>query len=1039
MATRPLLFGLGPTGSGSENNRLHVLPNSVIFLPGTPLQPEKAVGPVPPAGENRSLDEQDERPDVRRLRYPVTMSPLSVTRPVTEPANAPLLHFVDWVKQYVHGEERAEAQIFLDRFFQALGHGGILETGGTPEFKVRRAKDSGGGVGFADYVWKPVVLIEMKRRGTHLSRWLPQAFSYWTRLAPDRPSYVILCNFDEFWIYDFNRQLDEPVERLRLADLPNRLASLSFLTPERIPPVFSNDHESVTRDAAVALAECYRSVATKAGDELAQRFSLQMLVALFAQNTDLLPVNLVTGLLQDCDSPQSAFDLLGTLFRHMNTRGVVEGGRYKGVRYFNGGLFSAPAAIELDPAELALLRQAASFDWSKVRPEIFGTLFEQTLKDSERRAFGAHYTSPVDIMKVVGPTIVDPWRERIENANTLADFDRLLSTMLNYRVLDPACGSGNFLYVAYRELKRLESQLLDLKRERRRSDGLKNQGEMGFVSTRQFFGIDINEFAVELAKATLVIAHQHAILELKLGENGLPLDNLDGNFIAGDALLASDGSRRAWPPADVVIGNPPFLGAKRIKPERGGEYAKSLRKAYPEVPGMADYCVHWIRRTHDHLPPCTLENPLGGRAGLVGTQNIRNNRSRAGGLDYVCQSGEIVDAVENQTWSGDANVHVSIVNWIKTQDPALFPAERRLWKSNKTGLDLQVVPKISSALSSEADVSGRKALDCNRQPKRCFQGKIPGYDGFLLMPDEAHRFLPECSPVLVPYLTGRELLDPFEIRRWAIDFGNCNLEQANHFGPAFAIVRERVLPKVREAAEEAAKSSSDMAQARGEHLDRWWQFWNRRDELSRVLKGLPRYAACSRVSRRPIIAFLSSQICPSDLVQVFAFADDYSFGILQSVAHFEWYRTSSRLKVESDLRYSVREVFETFPWPQGPMFLGPTPQAILGIAEAARDLREVRRTALDGSGQGLRDLYRALELPGRSSLKDAQASLDERVRDAYGFGSGEDVRAGLLALNQSISARAHDSKAVVSPGIPPSWVGSTDPLFSTDCYLAENP
>src|SRR5208283_489824 len=155
--------------------------------------------------------------------------------------------------------------------------------------------------------------------------------------------------------------------------------------------------------------------------------------------------------------------------------------------------------------------------------------------------------------------------------------------------------------------------------------------------------------------------------------------NLDQNFIAADALLTPEGLPAQWPKADVIIGNPPFLGAKKLKPERGPDYVNTLRRAYAEVPGMADYCVYWIRKAHDHLPACTTADPVAGRAGLVGTQNIRNNQSRVGGLDYVVQTGTVVEAVDNQPWSGEANVHVSIANWVKTQAPALLPSKRKLW------------------------------------------------------------------------------------------------------------------------------------------------------------------------------------------------------------------------------------------------------------------------------------------------------------------------------------------------------------------------
>ena len=210
----------------------------------------------------------------------------------------------------------------------------------------------------------------------------------------------------------------------------------------------------------------------------------------------------------------------------------------------------------------------------------------------------------------------------------------LTDRLHHFRVRDPACGSGNFLYIAYRELKRVEARIFErmeteFKREAKQADQLR----LSFLSAQNFYGLDILPFAVEIAKVTMMIARKLAIDELHITENALPLINLDDNFIAADALLTPDGLPTPWPTADVIIGNPPFLGAKLLKPERGPDYVNTLRRAYPEVPGMADYCVYWIRKAHDHLPPCTAADPVAGRAGLVGTQNIRNNQSRVGGLD----------------------------------------------------------------------------------------------------------------------------------------------------------------------------------------------------------------------------------------------------------------------------------------------------------------------------------------------------------------------------------------------------------------------
>jgi len=463
------------------------------------------------------------------------------------------------------------------------------------------------------------------------------------------------------------------------------------------------------------------------------------------------------------------------------------------------------------------------------------------------------------------------------------------------------------------------------------------------------------------------------------------------------------------------------------------------------VPGMADYCVYWFRKAQGHLRECTADDPVAGRAGLVGTQNIRNNQSRVGGLDYIVETGTIVEAVDNQPWSGEADVHVSIANWANTKNPALVPPLKRLWFNvNQSGtgkiegkkgfariksfdLAYRETRFINSALSDDIDVSRKKPLAINGSPKRCFQGKIPGYAGFVLDADEAQQISQDSAAVVVPYLIGRELLADFKIVRWAIDFGNRGMQEAATFKSAFAHCKLAVLPEVQRRYEDARNAGTDMAKAREEHLGRWWQFWNRRDGLSETLRSLPRYVGCSRVTRRPVMVFLSSAICPSDLVQVFAFDDDYSFGILQSLAHFEWYRKSSRLKVESDLRYSVRAVFETFPWPQSPQT-----SDVGAVANAGREIRRIRAESMRMRAGGLRALYRLLELPGKHPLKDAHAELDRAVVRAYGFSPTSDILSQTLELNAQVARAEAEHRQVTGPGVPASG-GSEGQLLTDDC------
>lgn len=653
--------------------------------------------------------------------------------------SARLSSFSAWAAKHIKGDEKGEAQIFLDRLFQAFGWPGLLEAEAGCEYRVRK---EAGGTSFADLVWKPVVVIEMKKRGADLNKHYSQAFTYWTRLVPNRPRYAVLCNFDEFWVYDFETQMDTPVDRVAVADLADRYGPLNFLFKGDIEPVFGNHNEGVTRDAADKLAACFNSMVKRGVTrDLAQRFILQMLMSLFAEDIGLLEKYFVSRLLDECKTPEDAYDKLGGLFTAMNNKAGNSGGRYKGVAYFNGGLFAAPAHVELVAEERGLLKEACLFGWGKVRPEIFGTIFEHSLGKEARHATGAHYTSPVDIMKIVGPTIVEPWRQAINSTSKQGELRQLAHRLSTFAVLDPACGSGNFLFTAYRELKRLEAELYARLAELFPKTQDPAQRALGLLTTTNFYGMDINPFAVEIARVTMMLAHKLSIDELHVSEAALPLDNLDANFRAVDALIMPDGSQTPWFKTDVIIGNPPFLGAKLLKPTLGDDYMKRVRKAYPKVPGMADLCVYWIQRAHEELKSCTSADSFAGRAGLVGTQNIRNNASRRGGLDHVVVDGTVVEAVDNQPWSGEANVNVSIANWVKSQDADLLPRKRRLWyevplpagwkkrrvKGSARGtkryqLDMREVDSINSSLSDKIDVSKAPTLQCNTAPQRVFQG-----------------------------------------------------------------------------------------------------------------------------------------------------------------------------------------------------------------------------------------------------------------------------------------------------------------------------
>lgn len=730
----------------------------------------------------------------------------------------------------------------------------------------------------------------------------------------------------------------------------------------------------------------------------------------------------------------------------MNSTKPATGGRFKGVPYFNGGLFSVIEPIELAQEEVKLLRAAAGEnDWSKVQPAIFGTLFQASMDKEERHALGAHYTSEADIQRVVLPTIVHPWRDRIATAKTMDDLLAVRAALEKFRVLDPACGSGNFLYVAYRELVRLEMDIVRRLRDEfatarmGKGRGAKREVSVAsFVSVKQFFGIDIVPFATELAKMVLVLAkklaYDEVIGSLSDGQRGLdleeplPLENLDKNILCDDALFCD------WPPADAIIGNPPYQSKNKMQNEFGPKYVQRLRRRHPAVPGRADYCVYWFRRAHDALPK-------NGRAGLVGTNTVRQNFSREGSLDYITKNGgTITDAVGTQVWPGEAVVHVSIVNWVKGK----AKGEKRLsWQtgdSKESPWEAINLDEINAALSPRLDVTSAVALAVNADSDACYQGQTHGNDGFLLDPDAARVLVakdPRSRDVLFPYLIGEDLLSRPDRSpsRWAIDFHPRDLHAASAFRAAFVHVKSKVLSdRQKAAAEEAARNAeARLVDAKGKvnkhharFLEHWWLFSWPRPALISVIGAVARYIVCVRTTKRPVFDFVAAGIRPNDALQVFPMADDYSFGVLQSSIHWRWFvERCSTLK--RDYRYTSDTVFDSFAWPQAP-----TVKAVQAVAEAACEVRATRTRLMSAEdGITLRSLYRLLDTPGKSELRDAHDALDRAVRAAYGMTAKADPLAFLLALNREVARREGKGESVTGPGLPPA--ARKLGLISTDC------
>lgn len=874
------------------------------------------------------------------------------------------------------GTERSEAQTFCNE---------LLGCYGTERKRVATFEERTGAGGFIDMIWPEVCLVEMKRpsEAGKLAAHRAQALDYWKEVSKGAgesghraPEWIVLCAFGRFEVLDPDAGWDEPVDEFPLVELPERLGSLKFLAEE--DPYFRASQADLSREAVGKLTDLYAGLRDRRAADLdtLRVFVLQIVWAMFAEDLGMLPSNILSRLLEGLvrDPHRSSADDLGQLFRYLaeaEPRPAI-GSLYEGTPYANGGLFEHPAQVHLDVEEVKTLLGLCNLDWRQVEPAIFGAILQGALGKDKQWALGAHYTSEADIMKVVGPTVVEPWTERIEALSSADEAQRAWRDLMAYVVLDPACGSGNFLYVAYRELRQIELRLRERLAELRAAEGIAAQEEMEFFPISNMKGIEVEVFAAELARVTLWMGHKLAADRMRdhgLSEPTLPLVDLSG-------IQRAHALRIEWPEADAIVGNPPYHGSQMIRSELGDGEVEFLKRQF-EI-GVKDYAVYWFRKAQERLEP-------GGRAGLVATNSVTQNRNRKPSLEWIAEGGGVItDAVSKQEWTGDATVNVSIVNWVK--EPASPPTSFLL-----DGIEVE---GISTSLQTPGtDTSAAENLPQNR--RLSFQGPIPVGDGFILQAREAEALIDrkEASygEVVRPYLIGRDIAEDPEQRprRWIIDFGSRSLEQASSWPAALEIVRERVKP--------AREKNNDPR-----FRERWWLFGRPRGVMRQALANLPRYIGGTATGTRLHFCWVDAGTCPSNAMNVFAFSEDCAMGVLCSALHGGWaWAQSSTMRV--DLRYTPTTVFETFPWPAA------SPGDREAIASACRALFACRERLCKQRRIGLTALYNEVDEGMHQELKGLHRELDHAVVTAYGWPASvaEDAiesNRRLLELNQAIAA-----------------------------------
>lgn len=871
-------------------------------------------------------------------------------------------------------------------------------TGAEYAFEKAVKKTGTGEQGFADVFRRGHFIVEYKGQGKSLGKALQQAFLYARELdnppaivASDLTTIEIATNFTGATPRNIRLSLEDIASNARVAGDLTALATLKalFEDPDRLNP--RHIRERVTQDATAQVGRVAQALAERGVEQMeAAHFLMRVVFSMFAEDVGLLERGLLTKLLRRArEYPEKSQGYFSELFSAMSTGGEFWG---ETIRYFNGGLFDSDAALAITAADADALYEAATLDWAEVEPAIFGTLFENSLDPATRSKRGAHYTSVPDILRIVEPVVMSPLRQ--EWAKVKAEVDALASKkngrtaavdrlkafqdrLAAVTVLDPACGSGNFLVVTL-------GQLLDLEQEVRTVAFELGAGPFAVppkVHPRQLMGIEVEAFAHELASVALWIA----FFQWKRAHGGqweTPVLQRLNTIEHRDALLNADGTEAVWPRADFIVGNPPFLGNKKMRSRLGDDYVAALQSKSTyggRVPADADLVAYWPEKARAAIADGATQ-----RAGFVTTQAIRTGGSREV-LERIQDTGGIFMAWENEPWHDEEGAAVRV---------SLFAFDDG--KEKTRTLNGKPVTSINASLSAQPDVRAAAALAENAGI--AFQGpvKVGAFD----IPGElAQAWLAAPNPsgvsnadVLKPWVNGMDITRrPSDT--WIIDFDLMTEEEARCYILPFAYVEENVKP-------ERLKNNREVRRRY------WWRLGETGAALKRASQGKGRLLVTPRVAKHRIWAWVPAGTLPDSRVLAVTRDDDFSFGVLQSRIHEVWSLAASAAHgVGNDPTYVAKDCFDPFPFPN------PTDAQRHAIEDAARFVVTARASLLDADAKAtLTSIYNAVaalrETPDASNpattLALAHKRLDEAVAAAYGWPADledDQILERLLALN----------------------------------------
>ena len=891
----------------------------------------------------------------------------------------------DWDKE---SSERAEAKTFWDEFFNVFGLS--RKRVATFETKVKKLD---GRDGYIDLLWKGILLVEHKSRGKDLNRAYAQATDYFPGIKDrDLPRYILVSDFAHFRLYDLE---DGAQHEFPLKDLYRNVRLFGFIAGYQTTAYKEQDPVNIKAAERMGKLHDKLKAIGYEGHPL-EVYLVRLLFCLFAEDTSIFGRRLFQDLIEQRTAEDGA-DLshwLADLFQVLDT---PEEKRFKKLDeqltafpYVNGSLFAERLPIAVfDSCMRQLLLECCALDWSRISPAIFGSLFQSVMDTTLRRNLGAHYTTEKNILKLIKPLFLDELRAEFERVKAhpkrLAEFHRHLATL---KFLDPACGCGNFLVIAYRELRLLE---LDVLRElhKTRESGFLDVSQIVFVDVDQFYGIEIEEFPAQIAQTALwLMDHQmNLLVSEEFGKYFSRLPLRKSPTIVHDNALRTDWREIVKPEAlSYILGNPPFVG----KTYQTIEQKRDLSEIFMGVKGAGnlDFVSAWHRKATDYMADNTAI-----KSAFVSTNSITQGE-QVGILwtDLLRRGVKIHFAHRTFQWSsearGKAAVHCVIIGFAlhDTEDKRIFDYETPQAEPHKVKAkninpylvdapDVVLVPHSRAICAVPKMVNGSKPTDGGN---------------LLLSRDEKASLLerePEAAKWIRPYAMSDEFINGID--RYCLWLTDC---QPNTLRQMPAIM-ERV-----DAVRKMRNASTDNQTRKDAVTPMLFQ---------KIRQPTSEYLVIPRVSseRRYYIpiAFASKNLIAGETLQTIPDASTYHFGILTSAMHMGWMRSvCGRLK--SDYRYSADIVYNNFPWPQAQT--DRQKQAIEDAAQAVLDARA------KFPASSLADLYDPLTMP--EALTKAHHKLDAAVDAAYAkrkFTGDSDRVAFLFELYQQIASPLESKKA----------------------------